>query len=205
VTATATAEPSATSTPTAEPTTTATPTSEPTATPTAIPTATPTATPTTEPTIGGVRLNEFLPVPAQDGIIDEFDEWVELYNAGSSAVDLGGWFLDDGEGDSDPYRIPEGTVLPSGGFILFHGRTTGVVLDDTGDAVRLLDPTGAVAEVVVFGQLAPNASYSRDAFGIWHADWPPSPGAPNQPPALISEKELGDRFRSSLVSGLHIG
>jgi hypothetical protein len=143
-----------------------------------------------------------LPVLAQDGTIDEFDEWVELYNAGSSAVDLGGWFLDDGEGDSEPYRLPEGTVLPSGAFILFHGRTTGVVLDDTRDEVRLLDSAGAVAEVVVCGQLAPNASYSRDAFGIWHADWSPSPGAPNQPPTLISENELGDWFRSYDVPGL---
>jgi hypothetical protein len=149
-----------------------------------------------------VRLNEILPVPAQDGIIDEFDEWVELYNAGSSAVDLGGWFLDDGEGDSDPYRMPEGTVLPSGGFILFHGRTTGVVLDDTGDAVRLLDPDGAVVEAVAFGQLAPNASYSRDEVNVWHADWPPSPGAPNQPPTLTSETESGHWIRRSAVPGL---
>jgi hypothetical protein len=149
-----------------------------------------------------VRLNEILPVPAQDGIIDEFDEWVELYNAGSSAVDLGGWFLDDGEGDSDPYRMPEGTVFPSGAFILFHGRTTGVVLDDAGDAVRLLDPDGAVVEAVAFGQLAPNASYSRDEVNVWHTDWPPSPGAPNQPPTLTSETESGHWIRWSLVPGL---
>ena len=146
-----------------------------------------------------VRLNKFLPVPAEDGIMDEFDECVELYNAGSSAVDLGGWFLDDGEGGSEPYLMPEGTVLPSGAFILFHGRTTGVALDDTGDAVRLLDPDGTLMEAVVFGQLAPNASYSRDAFGIGHVDWPPSPGAPNQPPMPTSKKGAGDWFRSSLV------
>jgi hypothetical protein len=143
-----------------------------------------------------------LPIPAQDGIIDEFDEWIELYNAGSSAVDLGGWFVDDGEGDGQPYRIPEGTVLLPGAFTLFHGRVTGVALDDAGDTVRLLDPDGAVVEVVTFGQLAPNASYSRDEVGVWHADWPPSPGAPNQPPALTSETESGHWIRSSLVPGL---
>jgi hypothetical protein len=149
-----------------------------------------------------VRLNEILPVPAQDGIIDEIDEWVELYNAGSTAVDLGGWFLDDSEGGSEAYRMPEGTVIPPGAFMLFHGRTTGVTLDDTGDLVRLLDSDGVLLDKVVFGPLAPNASYSRDEDGVWHTDWPPSPRAPNLPPTLISQQESGQGFRSLLVLGL---
>jgi hypothetical protein len=62
----------------------------------------------------------------------EPDEWIELYNAGSSALHLEGSSLDDGEGGSEPYRMPEGTVLPPGGFVLFYGRTTAVVLDDRG-------------------------------------------------------------------------
>jgi hypothetical protein len=137
-----------------------------------------------------VWLNEILPVLAQNGMIGEPDEWVELYNGGATAVNLGGWSLDDGEGGSEPYRILAGTLVPSGVFALFHGQTTGLVFDDTGDIVRLLDPSGAVVDAVAFGQLAPNASYSRDDFGTWHTDWPPSPGAHNQPPVAISDREL---------------
>jgi hypothetical protein len=142
-----------------------------------------------------VRLNEVLPAPAQDGIIEEVDEWIELYNAGPNAVDLGGWLLGDAQGGSELYMIPAGTLLQSGAFMLFDGRTTGIVLDDTGDAVRLLDPDGVVVDEVAFGQLAPNASYSRDEFGMWHADWPPSPGAPNQPPVPGTETAPGRWFR----------
>ncbi len=177
-TPTPTIEPTATSTP--EPTATAT--AEPTALPTA--TSTPTALPTpTVPLTIGVRLNEIMAVPTQDGIVDEFDEWIELYNAGPDAVDLGGWTLDDGVGGEESYRLPEGLVLQSGVFVLFHGRLTGITLDDTGDAVRLLDGDGAVVDAVAFGQLAPNTSYSRDDAGTWHDDWPPSPGEPNRPPS----------------------
>ena len=185
-TPTSTPEPTATPTvePTATPTSTPTPTVEPTATPTATPEPTPTPTQTPEPQPTGVRINEVLPVPAQDGIIDELDEWIELYNPGPVAVDLSGWFLDDGEGGSEPYRFPQEAVIPAAAFTILHGRTTGLVLDDTGDAVRLLDPEGAVADAVVFGQLAPNASYSRDEAGSWHDDWPPSPGSANLPPGL---------------------
>jgi hypothetical protein len=126
-------------------------------------------------------LNEVLPVPAQDGISDELDEWIELYNAGSVAVDLAGWSLDDNEGDSTPYAIPGRTILPPGAFLLFLGRNTGIDLDDAGDAVRMLAPDGTIADIVSFGNLPPNASYSRGEDGSWHADWPPSPGLPNLP------------------------
>jgi hypothetical protein len=141
-----------------------------------------------------------LPVAAQDGIIGEPDEWVELYNGGAITVDLGGWSLDDGEG-SEPYWIPAGTLVPSGVFALFHGQVTGLVLDDTGDIVRLLDFNGAVVDAVAFGQLAPNASYSRDDFGTWHTDWSPSPGARNQPPTVISDRELEGGARTFLRFG----
>jgi hypothetical protein len=131
-----------------------------------------------------VRLNEVLPVPVQDGIYDEIDEWIELTNTGPITVDLGGWLLDDREGDSSPYRIPDGTLLDPGAFVLFLGRQTGIALDDGGDEVRLFGPDGALLDAVTFGPLAPNASYSRGDDGAWHADWPPSPGAPNRPSAL---------------------
>jgi hypothetical protein len=148
-----------------------------------------------------VRLNEILPVPAQDGIIGGSDEWIELTNTGSAAFDLTGWFLDDGAEGSEPYRIPEGTVLLPGAFTLFHGLTTDIVLDDAGDEIRLLDPTGNVVDAVVFGQLLPNASYSRDEVGTWHDDWPPSPGGPNLSlgPATLSRSRRLDLPRAGVA------
>jgi hypothetical protein len=202
-TPTSTPEPTvtATSTSTPEPPATATSTPVPTATSTA--TSTPTPTPTAEPVTAQVRLNEVLPVPAQDGILDEFDEWVELHNAGYSGIELDGWYLDDGESGSEPYRLPAGTFLSPGTFLILHGRTTGILLDDTGDVVRLLSPEGVVVDAVAFGQLAPNASYSRDDFGTWHADWPPSPGLPNQPPLVYGEAGSGQApARPALGLGL---
>lgn len=129
-----------------------------------------------------------MPSPAGTG--DEADEWIELYNAGPIAVDLEGWFLDDGPVGSEPYRMPDGTVLQPGAFVIFLGRITGIVLDDAGDQVRLLDPAGRVVQAVVFDQLAPSASYSRDDAGAWHDDWPPSPGGPNLPLGFQPEGEL---------------
>jgi hypothetical protein len=200
-TPTGTLQPQDTATPTPTPTPTATtapqetatatqtqepppPTPEPTLTPT--PPPTPTATSETMPTpvAVGVRINEVMPVTGTTNLTDTAiisDEWIELYNGGGLAVDLHNWFLLDTVGDSVPYQIPEGPVLAPGEFALFLGQQTGLTLDDAGDEVQLIGPDGVMADKVTFGPLPPNASYSLDDEGVWHADWPPSPGAPNTP------------------------
>jgi hypothetical protein len=177
-TATATPEPTAAFTPT--------PTSEPSVTPTPTSTVTPTPMSTIEPMTTTVRLNEVMPSTAQDGAVDGGDEWIELYNEGLFAIDVSGWFLDDGPGGSEPYQMPEGLVLDPGAFALFPGSVTDIVLEDTGEQVRWLDPNGVVVDAVAFGELTPNASYSRDGAGAWHHDWPPSPGGPNLPSGSAS-------------------
>jgi hypothetical protein len=139
-----------------------------------------------------VRLNEIYPVPvlvssSSDG--DQGGEWIELYNGGQKAMDLSGWYLDDTNIGTPAYRIPRKTVLPPRGFLVLYQTETGLALDDRGDTVRLIRPDGQTVEQVSFGPLSPNASYSRDEQGVWHADWPPSPGYPNSPFSITPGSE----------------
>ncbi|MFZ1552711.1 MAG: lamin tail domain-containing protein, partial [Anaerolineae bacterium] len=109
-------------------------------TPTATPTeaVTPTATPTPDPAWAAVRLNEFLPAPEAvdwngDGVLDEDDEYVELFNNGSTALDLGGFQFDDlANGGSTPYSFAAGTLLPAHGFLVLFRSQSGVALNNTG-------------------------------------------------------------------------
>jgi hypothetical protein len=157
------------------------------------------------PTGTGVRLNEVLPVPAAvdwdgDGSADERDEWIELHNAGPAAVDIGGWFIGTSLSQAVVYAMPEGTVLQPGAFAVLYRARTGVILDDGGEQVRLIDLRGEVVDKVAFGALGADTSYSRDGQGAWHSNWAPSPGAPNLPPGstpgagevLIGGLEGGD-------------
>ena len=41
---------------------------------------------------------------------------IELYNPTDQEVNLGGWYLSDSEEYLKKFRIPDGTVLPKGGF-----------------------------------------------------------------------------------------
>ncbi|MBN1673930.1 MAG: lamin tail domain-containing protein, partial [Kiritimatiellae bacterium] len=44
---------------------------------------------------------------------------VELYNAGSTTVDIGGWYLSDTDDDYRKFAVPAGTLLPPGGYAVF--------------------------------------------------------------------------------------
>lgn len=58
---------------------------------------------------------------------DAGKEWVEIYNAGTSAVDIGGWALRDLEGDSRSGSIPAGTFIqPNEAILLIAGSGPGV-------------------------------------------------------------------------------
>ena len=44
---------------------------------------------------------------------------IELFNPSSGAIDVGGWLLSDSSARLDKFRIPAGTTLTAGGFLLF--------------------------------------------------------------------------------------
>jgi hypothetical protein len=188
----ATPTPTATQTATATPTATATATTEPTPTPTATATATattePTPTATVEPTATtvpeGVRINEVLPAPEStdwdgDGNADELDEWIEIYNAGETAVDVGNWLIDSGSDRDVMYSLPVETVLGPGEYLVLYRQKTGIALNDGGGSIKLLASDGVVVDAVAFGEVDAGASYSRDDGGTWYVSLLPSPGSAN--------------------------
>ncbi|MEM7787633.1 MAG: CotH kinase family protein [Bacteroidota bacterium] len=121
-----------------------------------------------------------------------FGDWLELHNPSSEAVDLGGFFLADDLDAAGRWRIPDGTVLPAGAFLVVwaDGRdegppaTTALHADfrlrAAGEQVGLYDPVGAVVDTVSFGVQVPDVSLGRypDATGAWRA-MTPTPGGPN--------------------------
>ena len=137
-----------------------------------------------------LRLNEVLPAPSEidwngDGAANTNDEWIEVYNRGSAAIDLGGWLLDDiAAGGSAPYVIPAGTLLHPGGFLVLFRDRTGVALNNDGDTVRLLGPDAAEVDTFAYAKTKSDGSFSRstDGDGAWTDTYPPSPGQANIAP-----------------------
>lgn len=151
------------------------------------PTLTPTPTATSDPHLVG--LNEILPKPRAidwngDGKVDSDDEWVELYNAALTPINVGGWALDDeADAGSQIYFLPAGTIIAPHGFLLLFGRETGINFANTKDVVRLLYRDGTLLEEYRYYATWADRSFSKmvDGGQTWTIWYPPSPGLPNQP------------------------
>ena len=86
------------------------------------------------------------------------EDWIELYNSSTSAVDIGGWHLSDKETKPEKWEIPMGTMIPANGHRVFlcSGRDqfvngeyhTNFKLAQTKDneIVLLSDASGTVVE-----------------------------------------------------------
>ncbi|HWI58934.1 MAG TPA: lamin tail domain-containing protein [Bacillota bacterium] len=70
------------------------------------------------PPLAPVRLNEALTHS------DPRTDWIELYNPATTNADIGGWFLTDDFYAPKRYRIPAGTVLSPGGYLVLFGTNS---------------------------------------------------------------------------------
>ena len=110
----------------------------------------------------GVLINEFLAGPARDWdgsgtLSTRDDEWVEVFNAGAAAVDLGAFFITDG--DTIPRYGFTGLLGPGERRLVFGGDAVtwerangfpvfGLSLGNTGDKVMLWRVSGTDTTLV---------------------------------------------------------
>jgi len=147
-----------------------------------------TATPAPAPPPPLIAINEFVPRPGHDwnhdGVVNVGDEYIELLNHGTIAVNLSGYTVDDEVNvGSNPYRLPS-VVLKPGERVVFYGSQTGLLLGDGGDGVRLLKPNGQLADAYNYTVAGyPDQSYCRlpDNGGAddWNQNCYPTPGFQN--------------------------
>lgn len=129
-------------------------------------------------------INEIMPSPAGK---DDENEWIELFNATSVGADLSGWYLDDDEGKSSPYKIPAGTVLDGGQYLVFYAPDLKLSLANAEDRVRLLNPNKQVSQSIYYCEAPEDYTFARDETGqfLWtplvtqgyRNDFPPPPKA----------------------------
>jgi hypothetical protein len=103
---------------------------------------------------GTVVINEVAWAGSKDS---STDEWIELYNNSSQAVDLTNWYIDDDHGTST-YKITSGTIAANGYFLIEdHDSAVSTVNADTvidvslandGDSLQLYDATAQLMDTV---------------------------------------------------------
>ncbi len=127
--------------------------------------------------------------PDNDGETDEFDDWIEIYNASGTTVDLSGMYLSDDLTDPFKSKIPAGLTVSAGGFVRFWADEQGsqgplhmsFKLGKGGEAVGLFYIDGRTIDSKTFGEQDDDKSFGRsvDGGGTWQQFTSPTPGASN--------------------------
>ncbi len=80
-----------------------------------------------------VAINEFL-ADNGDGLrtqAGDAADWIELANTGSQPVDISGWHLTDDPFILGKWRVPDGTVIPAGGYLVVFADSSLVALTNS--------------------------------------------------------------------------
>lgn len=141
-------------------------------------------------------INEFM-ASNSNTIADEFgeyDDWIEIYNAGTSPVNLAGYFISDDNDIPTKWQIPNSdplkTTVPAGGFLLLWADVTpfqganhlNFKLSVLGERITLYEPNGSVlVDKKKFGAHYKNVSEGRHQDGVdgFLPFTYPTPGATN--------------------------
>jgi len=177
-----------------------------TITPSPLPTATSKPTPTFAPTpVPAVDINEILPRPGSDwnadGAINNGDEFIEVENLGPGIVDLSNWKLDVmPNGGSSPFILPSHKLNPNE-RVVFFGSTTHLLLEDSGDTVRLIDSRGVIEDAFTYpAVLQPDDSWCRthDGIGFWRDGCFPTPEIENALSGILPPPQPGGEVACQL-------
>jgi hypothetical protein len=130
----------------------------------------------------------------------EFDDWVEIYNAGAGPITLTGMTLSDNLAVPNKYTFPA-TVLGPRDFILVWCDNQPVqgpyhapfALSAAGEQIGLFAPAGtgyAPIDTLSFGPQGPDVSYGREPDGgaVWRLYTRATPGQSNQIPIAVDDE-----------------
>ena len=146
------------------------------------------------PFSGILFINEFM---ASNGSIlkdenGDYEDWIELYNAGETDVNIGGMYLTDNFRECARWKIPD-TVIIAGGYLLFwadNEETEGPLHTDfklnasNGEEIGLYDTEAhgvLLIDSISFNTQQRDTSYGRypDGKSSWQFFSTPTPGKAN--------------------------
>ncbi len=140
-----------------------------------------------------LRINEFLASNVATNADDagEFDDWLEIFNAGPSDVFLSGMYLTDDPGNLTKWMFSLGGImLESGGYQLIwcdedqeqSGLHSNFKLSRNGEFLALVGADGVtIVDALNYGEQETDVSYGRatDGVGQWIFFENPTPGSSN--------------------------
>ena len=117
-------------------------------------------------------------------------DWIELYNAGTAAIDLSGYGISDNMRDLHKFVFPKGTTLGAGEYLILYAMSrtedmaadalvTDFGLSKSGDYLFITDAYFGLVAQMDIPALYTDVSYARAADGTYGYSGVPTPGAEN--------------------------
>ncbi|MFT5386163.1 MAG: hypothetical protein ACI81W_003575, partial [Saprospiraceae bacterium] len=149
------------------------------------------------PLFSQLSINEFMADNASTitDELGEYEDWIEIYNAGSSAIDIGGYYISDDLTAPLLWQIPTSnaslTTIPAGGFLLLWAdkdtddgeNHINIKLGAGGEDIILTSSDGTtVIDQLTFGAQSSDISYGRTLDGgqDFQLFTSPTPNASNE-------------------------
>ncbi len=133
------------------------------------------------PMVSQIVINEFMAsnsLAFEDPDYENTGDWVELFNAGDTVVNVSGWHLTDNISNPTKWTIPNGVELPSEGFLVVwcdEENMAGLALHSSyrlgsaGEELALFTPQLEAVDSLIFGPQQTDVSYGRANDGA--SDW----------------------------------
>ena len=145
----------------------------------------------------------------------EYPDWIELYNAGTKAIDLSNYALSDDPDSLVKWRFPQGAVIEPGGYYVVYASGkdrasanggwphASFKLRSNGETVILADIQGRMVDLVTYDLLEADTSWGRDEEGTsgFKRFSQPTPGLPN---TRTGEVAMDTNLCLANASGLYI-
>jgi hypothetical protein len=139
-----------------------------------------------------------------------FPDWIELYNNGTSDINLSNFYISDSNTDLKKWKLPSTTLNPGKHYLLYcdkkeTGRHTNFGLNTNGETLYLSNESGNIINQVNYPEQYPDISYGRNPSDLnnWYYCATPTPSAQNtistaaQPAPKVSFTVKAGRLNSS--------
>lgn len=124
-----------------------------------------------------LQITELLPDPASPQT-DAADEFIELFNPGNDAVNVGGYVLKTGSNFHASYILPQRVIEPQA-YLAVYSAASRLSLPNSGGAVQLYSPAGEMMEQTAsYGTAKPGQAFAADG-DQWSWTLQPTPGDVN--------------------------
>lgn len=158
-----------------------------------------------------IKINEFMTsntTTIADPQFNNYSDWIELYNTGSSAVNLNGYYLTDNLNRPDKWQITTDVNIPAHGFLLIwadgdsSGLHTSFKLAQEGEEIGIFSPQHVLIDSITYSSQFTDISYGKRTNGAatWGFFLEPTPGTSNNTTAFTGLVDNVPEF--SIFGGL---